>query len=141
MSTKLSILSVVVLLLVAGCGAPQARPLAPTDDPMLAHNVLFTLKDDLKGDSKAAEAAKQKLTDSCYDLLADIPGIVFFAAGPRARDFLRPVNMLNFDVGLHIVFENKKAHDEYQKAEKHLQFIKQNKGTLKKVRAYDTYVR
>jgi hypothetical protein len=42
---------------------------------------------------------------------------------------------------LHIIFKNKTAHDEYQKSEKHLQFIKQNKARLKKVPVYETYVR
>jgi hypothetical protein len=123
-----------LVILAGGCGSPQARRLAPTEEPMLAHNVFFLLKED-------SDAAKQKLTDSCYGLLAEVPGIVFFAAGPLAKDLQRAVNVRNFHVGLLIVFKDKKAHDEYQTHEKHQLFIKQNKADLKRVRVYDTYVR
>jgi hypothetical protein len=101
---------------------------------MLAHNVYFTLKDD-------SEAAKTKLTNDCFKYLKDQPGVVFFAAGPLAEELDRPVNVRDFDVGLHIVFKDKKAHDAYQVADRHQQFIKENKDGLEKVRVFDTLVR
>ncbi|MHC4477053.1 MAG: Dabb family protein [Planctomycetota bacterium] len=134
MNRGLLLSALLVAVLAAGCASQQTRPLAAADDPMLAHDVYFTLKDN-------SDAAQQKLTDSCYELLADIPGIVFFTAGPRVKRFIRPVNIIDFDVGLHIVFENKKAHDAYQSCEKHQQFLNQNKAALRRVRVYDCYVR
>ena len=45
-----------------------------------------------------------------------------------------------FDVALHIVFTNKAAHDKYQEAESHKQFIEENKENWKKVRVFDAKV-
>ena len=46
----------------------------------------------------------------------------------------------DFDVGLHIVFQNRAAHDEYQVAPRHKEFIEENKGNWKKVRVFDSVV-
>ena len=45
-----------------------------------------------------------------------------------------------FDVGLHIVFKNKAAHDKYQDADYHKKFIEENKDNWKKVRVFDSLV-
>jgi hypothetical protein len=100
---------------------------------MLAHCVYFTLKDN------SAEAI-QKFVSACKKYLDGHPGVTFFAAGPRNLDLDRPVNDLDFDVALHVVFENKAAHDEYQTSERHLAFLKENKGSWKKVRVFDADV-
>jgi hypothetical protein len=101
---------------------------------MLAHNVYFTLKD-------GSEAAKTRLVNDCFKYLKDQPGVVFFAAGSLADELDRPVNVRDFDVGLHIVFKNMAAHDAYQVSEKHQQFVKENRDSFNKVRVYDTKVR
>jgi hypothetical protein len=100
-------------------------------DAMLAHSVFFTLKDD-------SIAARNRLVDSCHRYLKDHPGIVFFAAGTRAEELDRPVNDREFDVGLHIVFQNKASHDEYQTWDSHMQFIKENQDNWETVRVFDT---
>jgi hypothetical protein len=41
---------------------------------------------------------------------------------------------------LHVVFENRAAHDAYQTAPRHLKFIEENKATWKKVRVFDSDV-
>ena len=48
-------------------------------------------------------------------------------------------NDRDFDVALHIVFEDRKAHDQYQDAARHKQFIDENKESWKKVRVFDSY--
>lgn len=101
--------------------------------PVLAHNVFFSLKDN-------SEAAKKKLVAACKKYLSEHPGTVFFAAGTLAEDFNRPVNDRDFDVALHVVFKNKAAHDQYQKHERHQRFIEENKENWKKVRVFDSYV-
>jgi hypothetical protein len=121
-------------LIPAGCGSDQLARRDRLAEPMLAHNVFFTLKD-------GSDAASQRLTDACYRLLEDNPGVVFFAAGPLVEEFDRPVNVRDFHVGLHIVFKSKKFHDQYQVSEKHLQFIRENKDSFKRVRVFDTFVR
>jgi hypothetical protein len=98
--------------------------------PVIAHMVYFTLKD-------AVPAAQQKLVDDCHRYLKVVPGIVYFAAGTRVPDLARPVNVQDFHVGLHVVFENRKAHDNYQVDERHLQFIAENKENWSQVRIFD----
>jgi len=134
MNRVLLALIIMVFLLAAGCGAGQHSKAAQTKKPMLAHNVYFTLKD-------SSDSAKSVLTDSCYKYLKDHPGVVFFAAGPIAEELNRPVNVRDFHVGLHIIFKNRKFHDEYQTADRHLKFIEENKDSFKKLRVFDTFVR
>jgi hypothetical protein len=100
---------------------------------MLAHNVYFTLKDN-------SELARQKLLAACKKYLVTHPGIVFFAAGTLAADLNRPVNVRDFDVGLHIVFATKEDHDRYQSAPAHIRFVEENKEDWKQVRVFDSVV-
>jgi len=106
---------------------------AVAGEPMLAHNVFFSLADN-------SDAAKEELVAACKRYLSGHPGTVFFAAGTLVEDCDRPVNDRDFDVGLHVVFKNRAAHDQYQKAERHLKFIEENKANWKKVRVFDSYV-
>ena len=99
----------------------------------LAHNVFFQLKD---GSPENVTA----LTDACHKYLNVQPGIVFFAAGPLVPELARPVNVLDWHVGLHLVFESKAAHDAYQDDATHNQFIAENKPTWASVRVFDSWV-
>jgi hypothetical protein len=101
--------------------------------PMLSHDVYFSLK-------ASTPEAKKKLVDACKKYLSQHPGEVFFAAGPRAEGLMRDVNDLDFDVALHIVFRDMASHDKYQDAERHKQFIAENKDGWKKVRVFDSVV-
>jgi hypothetical protein len=100
---------------------------------LLSHDVYFTLKDN-------SPAARQKLVAACQKYLSKHPGEVFFAAGTRAQDLTREVNDQDFDVALHIVFQDKAAQDKYQEAPRHKQFIEENKDAWKKVRVFDSVV-
>ena len=100
---------------------------------MLAHNVFFSLHD-------ASDAAKARLVAACKKYLADHPGTIFFAAGTLCKELDRPVNDLDFDVGLHLIFKTKADHDAYQVAPTHEQFIAENKETWKRVRVFDSIV-
>ncbi len=100
---------------------------------MLAHNVYFALKD-------SSPAARQRLLAACKKYLSGHPGTVFFAAGGLAEELKREVNDRDFDVGLHIVFTDQAAHDRYQDAPAHHQFIAENKDNWKKVRVFDSVV-
>lgn len=99
---------------------------------MLAHNVYFSLHD-------SSPEARRKLVDACHKYLADHPGTVFYACGTVA-DLDRDVNDRDWDVGLHIVFQDRAAHDQYQSAPLHLKFIEENKAAWKKVRVFDSDV-
>jgi Stress responsive A/B Barrel Domain len=50
------------------------------------------------------------------------------------------VNDKDFDVALHIVFSDNAAHDKYQDAERHKQFIAEQKANWKSVRVFDSLV-
>jgi hypothetical protein len=100
---------------------------------MLAHSVYFTLNDNSAG-------AKENLVAACKKYLSGHPGTVFFAAGLLAAELDRPVNDRGFDVALHVVFDVKESHDQYQQAERHMAFIAENKANWKTVRVFDAYV-
>ena len=100
---------------------------------LLAHDVYFTLKDN-------SPAARKKLIDACQKYLSGHPGEVFFATGERVESLKREVNDQDYDVYLGIVFRDMAAHDKYQDAPRHLDFIKENKDNWKKVRVFDSYV-
>jgi hypothetical protein len=101
--------------------------------PRIVHSVYFELKD-------KSPQAREKLVAACKKYLTKHPGEVYFAAGTLAEDLNRPVNDRDFDVNLLVVFEDKKAHDQYQEAERHKQFIEENKENWKKVRVFDSVV-
>ncbi|HIK90986.1 MAG TPA: Dabb family protein [Planctomycetes bacterium] len=100
---------------------------------MLSHMVYFTLKD-------SSEEACQKLVGACQKFLKPHDGIQFFAAGRLDPEFERPVNVQDFHVALHVVFDTKESHDVYQVSEKHLAFIEQGKDNWDQVRVLDAYV-
>ena len=101
--------------------------------PRLAHNVFFKLKD-------GSAANVQALVDDCKKYLNVQSGIVFFAAGPRCMELTRDVNDQDWHVGLHIVFTDKAAHDNYQDDPQHVQFVEKNKPTWAGVRVFDSLV-
>jgi hypothetical protein len=103
-----------------------------TSEPLLAHNVFFKLKDN-------SPAAVRKLVAACKKYLTNHPGTVLFAAGDLS-DLSREVNDRDFDVALHLIFKNRAAHDAYQVAPRHEEFIAENKENWAKVRVFDSNV-
>jgi hypothetical protein len=129
-------LGVVMVLAVAGYFAflgPNKTEAGKKGDMMLSHDVYFALTDN-------SPKAKQTLVDACKKYLSKHPGQVFFAVGTLAEDLKREVNDRDFDVALHIVFKDGAAQEKYQDAERHKQFIDENKSNWKKVRVFDSYV-
>jgi hypothetical protein len=106
------------------------KPAAKT--PQLAHIVFFTLND-------STPAHRRKLVELCKTHLTNHPGEVYFSVGTLA-DLSREVNDREFDVALHVVFESRAAHDAYQNAPRHLEFIAAAKPMWKKVRVFDSEV-
>jgi hypothetical protein len=100
---------------------------------MLAHNVYFTLKDN-------SDAAKEAMVAACRKYLTDHPGVVFFACGTLCPALDRPVNDRDFDIALHVIFDTQAAHDLYQDAQRHHQFIAENRDNWAKVRVFDSEV-
>ena len=77
---------------------------------------------------------------ACHAYLNVQPGIVFFAAGPLCADLVRPVNDLDWHVGLHLVFADRASHDAYQTDPTHNRFIAEMKGNWARVRVFDSSV-
>ena len=123
----------VALALAVGAYTTAREAKEAVKGPALVHNVFFSLKD-------SSAESKKKFVASCKKHLTKHPGEVYFAVGPIVADLKRPVNDLEFDVCLTIVFENRAAHDKYQDAKRHLAFIDENKDGWKKVRVFDSYV-
>ena len=99
----------------------------------LAHNVFFKLKD-------SAPANIDALVAACHKYLNVQPGIVFFAAGKLCTELKRDVNDLNWDVGLHLVFDSQASHDSYQDDPTHNRFIDEMKSNWAGVRVFDSFV-
>lgn len=99
--------------------------------PALSHLVFFTLVDN------SAENVEH-LIQECQTYLDDHPGLKYFAVGRLNVDLSRPVNDKSFNVSLITVFEDRAAHDAYQVAPRHLEFIERNKPSWKQVRVFDS---
>ncbi len=97
----------------------------------IAHMVYFTLNDD-------SESKIQELLDAAKKYLDGHPGVVYFSVGRLNKELARPVNDHGFQVALNVVFESRAAHDEYQVAPRHNQFIEEQKGNWKQVRVFDS---
>jgi stress responsive alpha/beta barrel protein len=111
----------------------SASAVTAAEPKVLAHDVYFALND------PSAEA-KARLVTACRKYLTGHEGTVFFAAGTLAGELDRPVNDRDYDVALHVYFRDKAAHDKYQDAPRHKQFIQEMQGNWKKVRVFDSWV-
>lgn len=99
--------------------------------PRIAHMVYFALEDN-------SPAKVSELIAQCNQLLNDHPGLEYFAVGVLNQDLNRPVNDRAFEVSLHTVFKDRAAHDAYQVAPRHLEFIANNKPNWKTIRVFDS---
>ncbi len=96
---------------------------------MLSHAVYFTLKE------RTPDAAAT-LIASCQEHLTGHAGEVGLWVGTCAA-YDRHVNDRDWDVMLLVNFESHAAHDAYQVAPRHMQFIAENATTWAQVRVFD----
>ena len=97
----------------------------------ISHMVYFKLND-------SSETQIEHMISEMKKYLDDHPGLEFFACGRLNTELARPVNDHDFDVSLHTVFADRKAHDDYQVAPRHVEFIENNKDSWKTVRVFDS---
>lgn len=102
-----------------------------TSTNKIGHMVFFTLNDN-------SPEQIQNLLGEMRTYLDDHPGLEFFGCGTVVPDLSRPVNDKAFDVSLHTVFTDRAAHDAYQIAPRHLEFIDRNKANWTQVRVFDS---
>lgn len=98
----------------------------------LAHHVFFKLVN-------RSDEAIESLVAACNKYLDNHDGLVGFSVGTRDRELNRDVNQ-DFDVSLHCIFQDRPAHDAYQTAQRHLEFIEENKANWAEVRVFDSTI-
>ena len=100
----------------------------------LSHDVFFSLND-------ASPAARDALVAACKKYLTGHEGVVVFSAGVLAAEVRpsgeRPRLRRRAPHGFR---RGKAAHDKYQDAPRHKQFIEENQKNWKKVRVFDSLV-
>jgi hypothetical protein len=101
---------------------------------MIIHNVFFALNDN-------SPAARQALIAGCWKYLSPLSGILHFWAGELAADHVRPVNDRDWDVGLHVVYQDKAAHDYYHEHPLHDQFVAEFQDNWKTSRVFDSVIK
>ena len=99
---------------------------------MIAHSVYFTLND-------SSPAAVRAMVEDSHHCLSPLPGIVFYAAG-TCSDVDRSASDTDYDVALHVVFEDRAALDAYMTAPKHIEFIEKHQSNWKNLRVFDSCV-
>ena len=99
----------------------------------VAHMVYFSLHD-------ASPEARARLIASAHELLSNHDGVLHFSVGTLAQTLQRPVNVRDFEVSLHVIFEHLAAHDRYQSDPRHLRFMAENRPNWKAVRVFDSLV-
>lgn len=99
---------------------------------MLIHSVFLSLKD-------PQPANIEHLLAECRKYLTDHSGMTYFWCGTLA-DLNRPVNDRLFDVGLHMIFADRAAHDRYLVHERHVKFRELYQPSWRQFRVFDTDV-
>lgn len=99
----------------------------------LIHNLYFSLTD------KSEENIK-KFTDICVKYLSGHPGIQQFITG-GLTDIKRDVSVRNFEVAVSIIYESKKAYDDYLKSKKHEEFFPATSGMIDNTYIFDSYLK
>ena len=97
------------------------------------HSVFFQFKD-------SSDSVCDAFVGDCRKYLSIQPGVLSFNAGRIVEEHRREVNMTDFHVSIHIIFESKKRHDDYQSCDDHNVFVGKNKDNWGTVRVYDAYI-
>jgi hypothetical protein len=123
-------------VLVASFALDAVARLVGRADPQLAHMVFFALKD-------RSTESREKFLASCDKYLSEHEGTVYYSAGIIAedKDVEEPVSVKDFDVALHVVFENKAAKAKYLASERHKTFVDENRESFAGVRVFDSFLK
>ena len=120
---------------VASFAVDAVARLAGRAEPQLAHMVFFALKDHSKD-------SRERFIASCDKYLSNHDGTVYYSVGTIAedKDVEEPVSVKDFDVALHVVFENKAAKARYLASERHKRFVDENRESFAGVRVFDSFL-
>ena len=105
----------------------------PAHQRPLMHSTYFRLKD-------RSQTSCETYVAACTRYLSISKGIIGFWVGQLGEDFRRPVNDLNFDVAMHIAFENFAAWAAYNDDPNHKQFVQAVGSLAESRRVFDIYL-
>lgn len=130
------VIGLALFALAASFALDAAARLVEKAEPPLAHMVFFALKDHSK-------ESRDRFIASCEKYLSEHEGTVYFSVGTIAedKDVQEPVSVKDFDVALHVVFENKAAKARYLASERHKKFVDENLSSFAGVRVFDSFLR
>ena len=131
-----ALICLALFALVASFALDAVARLAGRAEPQLAHMVFFALKDHSK-------ESRERFIASCDKYLSNHEGTVYYSVGTIAedKDVEEPVSVKDFDVALHVVFENKAAKAKYLASERHKQFVDENRESFAGVRVFDSFLK
>lgn len=121
--------------LIIGGNSSEPQSIGADDNypQSLFHDLYFSLTD------KSEENIK-KFTAICEKYLSGHPGIQQFVTG-GLTDIKRDVSVRNFEVVVSIVYESKKAYDDYLKSKKHEEFFPATAGMISNTYIFDSYIK
>ena len=130
-----ALICLALFALVASLALDAVARLAGRAEPQLAHMVFFALKDHSKD-------SRERFIASCDKYLSNHEGTVYYSVGTIAedKDVEEPVSVKDFDVALHVVFENKAAKARYLASERHKLFVDENRESFAGVRVFDSFL-
>lgn len=130
------VLALVVVLAIGGPGTPftwdASADEKTSDGPAVAHDIYLSLTD-------ASAEAKAAMIAEARRCLAPHPGIIYFATGTLAET-KGTFNDRDFDLVIHMVFEDREALATYGRSKLHLEFILKQTGKIKKIRIFDSEI-
>jgi hypothetical protein len=96
--------------------------------------VYFTLAD-------SSDVSQAKFVAACQKYLNISELLTHFSVGTRATQYARPVNDVDYDVTINLIFKDSAAHDTYQTHPEHKKFIAECQPMWKKARVFDSFLR
>ena len=106
----------------------------PDEKRPFAHMFFFHLCD-------SSTELVDRFVELCAKYLSGHPGQEHFSVGVRALEINRDVSATNFEVAVHMIFEDVAAFQAYSSTPEHEDFITQSAGMSPVRIVYDSYLR
>jgi antibiotic biosynthesis monooxygenase (ABM) superfamily enzyme len=113
---------------------PKTVKYDSSKNPPFAHMFFFQLCD-------TSEKLVKEFIELCKEYLGGHPGQQHFSIGVRALEINRDVSGTNFEVSVHMIFDNIDAFDAYSDSPTHEEFITKSAGMSPERIVYDSYLR
>ncbi|MGA8029480.1 MAG: Dabb family protein [Bryobacteraceae bacterium] len=98
-----------------------------------AHMFFFQLSD-------TSSELVDRFVELCRKYLGGHPGQRHFSIGIRALEINRDVSGKNFEVSVHMIFDNIEAFNDYSASATHEEFITESAGMSPERIVYDSYL-